>query len=1747
MGDKTNRFNGQSTLFHTWGSSSGLSKETGNLAGNERFSTNGDDDVSDEVTAALMALEEDEEFNDEIADHKEQRKQLNDRENILRGFDETEGAVWIYPTNYEIRDYQYNIVQKALFTNTLVSLPTGLGKTFIAAVVMYNFYRWYPGGKIVFMAPTKPLVAQQIEACFKVMGIPQVDMCEMTGQMQPVRRENEWLSKRVFFLTPQVVQNDLGRGSCPASDIVCVVVDEAHRALGNHSYTQVIRELSKYTTNFRVLALSATPGDSQKMVQEVITNLMISNIELRSEDCLDIQRYTHKRIEEKFVVKLGPELTQLKDKFLKIISLNIKRLVSNGALYGSSPESLSKFSLLKARDDFHKKLGPNTIQSRGVIEGDFAMAITLYHAYELLIQHGMRSFYHFLKSTMDGTRGQSRTRVELAGNPTFHEIMEELKEKFDPYGTSHASPSKFMSLTQRGQRSKLLSSYGASQVKTESVKSSICSHPKLAKLVEVVLEHFRKVGSQEVGGGLGSRVMIFSQYRESVHEIADVLSVHSPTVRVMTFVGQSSAGKSTRGLTQKEQLQVVHRFRQGGYNTLVATCVGEEGLDIGEVDLIICFDVHASPIRLVQRLGRTGRKRDGRIVVLVTEGKEEKIFRRSEVSKKGINKAIRDARHSFKLYPNNPRMVPQHINPKPCKKQMVVVDYIDPHRQRGGRGRPAKNKEVTHYLSNWGRKGESGFLTDGELSYWSDNFMLPQEDVDRLSKTVEDLLPMNRPLFCLSKSKQSTSLSEKFRHGDGSMSLSRLSDNQTTLSPVQYIGHSMRCHQLIELAQFADMCNDRDEDDDTYSLEMMTYFNDDDVIKVSSKLHLNSLKEKSLEENSNDTIKTVDREKAVVRRKGKKTIRAFSDEEDDFVQCLRARHVSLPSSSEDEENLPRPFQSPGISHEMAVPTTTKADAKHQFSVIGNESSFDLLLPQLSQFDVPNCRSSPALMKSKPAISKAPSIDDTFGGLLSQLPRPELAFKDNKLSISEASSIDDTFGGLSQLPRPELAHKPSISEAPSIDDTFEGLLSQLRPELTCKDNIQVEGEAMGKDNIPRDLAGNNKENQTVMAPAVSNLSCEINSEHFNNQERLNTNLSLSRKGKTLHSSAKCKTVLDISDNQTTTHQMREQPVARNVRQCAAARKLQTFQFKQRETKTNKKAEVNSTFPIPTEPTVIPNSDDEEKVEPVRRLKRTCHNPNVFHSPDTPMKEISKQQETTTKPVNSEESDDDFECEADIQQQDPRNRSKKLFNTKPISSTKSGLNDRMQNRKRQKSGGQDKRKRGSKQTRQVDSVKDFFDEEAVLSDDAAVLSSDESIGSDADCYIADSFIDDSTQPSEHRSRIRGHNSESPLDMVAVYRKSLLSPSCQRGTYKLVFGQRCNGQRLQYSSSELDSSFIDDNALDGSQAEEDNRFAMTEEEEEETHLDSSAVKQDSESHSFVLPGTKGRRKQRQLLDESSEEESIVAVEPMKKSPRLSTVAASSPKMLVNPTRKVLPLLPNPSNQLTPINKTVGELPIPSLLMECQKADGCATNTSQFEMFDDDLDQQLQELDEQILSQGIVESVGAAIALTSSPVNAKTEKPSESISYQPSTQTAKVSPHLKDKSRQVVAQTRTGKMKILVDSKEVSSASQTISTLRLSEQIDPIVVSLCHCDYIVSNRMGVKRVHQSNLSNSSKSARVIDSVRLLFDLFDRPCLIIEKDREKPRDIKPQNRIRTRHCNGNLAALAQTHAKILFSDSQRL
>jgi hypothetical protein len=151
---------------------------------------------------------------------------------------------WIFPRDerYPKRRYQFDIAQTAVLHNTLVGLPTGLGKTLIAAVVMFNYYRWFPTGKVVFMAPTLPLVHQQVEACHKIMGIPEGDTAVLTGKISPTNRQRIWADRRAFFCTPETMQKDLANGRVDPKLIVLVVLDEARkifvdeRIAQNHAY-----------------------------------------------------------------------------------------------------------------------------------------------------------------------------------------------------------------------------------------------------------------------------------------------------------------------------------------------------------------------------------------------------------------------------------------------------------------------------------------------------------------------------------------------------------------------------------------------------------------------------------------------------------------------------------------------------------------------------------------------------------------------------------------------------------------------------------------------------------------------------------------------------------------------------------------------------------------------------------------------------------------------------------------------------------------------------------------------------------------------------------------------------------------------------------------------------------------------------------------------------------------------------------------------------------------------------------------------------------------------------------------------------------------------------------------------------------------------------------------------------------------------------------------------------------------------
>ncbi|KAL3665345.1 hypothetical protein V7S43_009384 [Phytophthora oleae] len=543
---------------------------------------------------------------------------------------------FVYPTNYSIRDYQLTIAEKALYHNTMVSLPTGLGKTLVAAVVMYNFYRWFPTGKIVFMAPTKPLVAQQIKACHEIMGIPLSATAELQGNVPPTMRRVLWNSRRVFFCTPQSLQNDLRRGICAAEKFVCVVADEAHRATGNYAYCCVVQEIEAKTRFFRILALSATPGAKFDVIQDVVTNLRISHIESRSADDPDVKKYTHARQEEVIVCRLGEQIIEIKAQFLKCLAPIVQRLIRANIIQYNDPEKLSSWYVLQSREKFRKS--PNYTSNRSA-ESDLALLVSLLHAKSLLTGHGLSSFRDQITSWVEERKKgkMSWSKREMLLSPEFQALESSLAVTDGDNSSTHTA-----------------------------------SHPKLVKLREVLLEHFQR----HAAGESSTRAIVFTQYRASVSEIVALLRPLAPLLNAQPFIGQGTTGKtkSIKGQTQKMQQEIVRRFRLGEFNVLVATCIAEEGLDIGEVDLIVSFDALTSPVRMIQRMGRTGRKRVGRVIILVTEGDEQKKLARSASAAKTVSRALTTFKGRF-TYSKCPRMLPAGICPQLKELEMKIPTF----------------------------------------------------------------------------------------------------------------------------------------------------------------------------------------------------------------------------------------------------------------------------------------------------------------------------------------------------------------------------------------------------------------------------------------------------------------------------------------------------------------------------------------------------------------------------------------------------------------------------------------------------------------------------------------------------------------------------------------------------------------------------------------------------------------------------------------------------------------------------------------------------------------------------------------------------------------------------------------------------------------------------------------------------------------------------------------------------------------
>ena len=473
----------------------------------------------------------------------------------------------------EARAYQLSALDHCLSASTLLVLPTGMGKTPIEVMALAERLK-QPGGRGIMLAPTNALVNQHLSDMRALLNLPeQQEIVALTGSIPPKKRREIWESATIVIATPQVVRNDVQNGLTHLSDVALLIIDEAHRANGNHAMAQVGDLFAEQHPDGLVLAATASPGHIEAEINEVCERLRIENIHVRPPGDALLAPYATGLEVNDVVVEVPDELRLLANPLQLWLSRIVERLRRLGfytrqghVTAGGLQEAQKRISASISKGE---SFGYRAAKENGI-------AMRLNHLISSILCQGVAATRETLSRIGQGGQDEKKSAREFAADPRIVQLKDTLAEMNE-------------------------------------------IHSKVTMV--------RRMVRRQLKESPDSRIIVFANFRDTVDEISRVLTDVENAVP-QRFVGQASRDGSS-GMSQKMQLESLDTFRSGEANVLVATSVGEEGLDVPNADLVIFYEPVGSEIRTIQRRGRTGRQRAGTVHVLIAKDTRDEGARAS--------------------------------------------------------------------------------------------------------------------------------------------------------------------------------------------------------------------------------------------------------------------------------------------------------------------------------------------------------------------------------------------------------------------------------------------------------------------------------------------------------------------------------------------------------------------------------------------------------------------------------------------------------------------------------------------------------------------------------------------------------------------------------------------------------------------------------------------------------------------------------------------------------------------------------------------------------------------------------------------------------------------------------------------------------------------------------------------------------------------------------------------------------------
>ncbi len=470
----------------------------------------------------------------------------------------------------ERRRYQTRLVDRARGADTLVCLPTGLGKTAVSLLVTANRLH-QAGGTALLLAPTKPLVQQHASFYRAALTLDDDAVVTFTGDVRPDDRASLWEDARVVVATPQVVENDLIGGRIDLASVTHLTFDECHRATGDYAYVYVAERYGADAAEPLVTGMSASPGGDADAIRRVCENLGLDEVAVMTEDDADVADYTHETDVEWVELDLPDEVVAIRDAINEVITDRLTTLKELGVTKSTKPD-MSESQINRIQGTVQEMMDADRSEGYEAMS-HLAEVRKLRTAVTYAETQSVEALRRYFERQRNAARssGASKASQRLVADPRVREAMR-TAESFDDL------------------------------------------HPKFRRT--------RILLAETLGVEGGDRVIVFTESRDTAEALVDFLS---EGFAVRKFVGQGDR-EGSDGMTQTQQQATLDDFRAGEFDVLVSTSVAEEGLDVPEVDLVLFYEPVPTAIRSIQRKGRTGRQDDGRVVVLMASDTRDEAY-----------------------------------------------------------------------------------------------------------------------------------------------------------------------------------------------------------------------------------------------------------------------------------------------------------------------------------------------------------------------------------------------------------------------------------------------------------------------------------------------------------------------------------------------------------------------------------------------------------------------------------------------------------------------------------------------------------------------------------------------------------------------------------------------------------------------------------------------------------------------------------------------------------------------------------------------------------------------------------------------------------------------------------------------------------------------------------------------------------------------------------------------------------------